>query len=248
MDLLQDVKRRFIAEIESQDRCRNYLNDEVVISKPLSSKEALGEPNRDDFPLLRGKEVLMQSEFNGSAGQVFTAASGSFQGSFGDVLELPLHSIFERAVFVSTMNAVLRWFGLVEGTVHCKNDGPRECALRMRSWINEQDADMVGLVGLQPAILEALVDALGHERVIVSDLAESGKVRYGVNVLDGMDSSQMFKNCQMLLMTGSTLVNGTIDSLMDNALRYERRVVFYGTTISGAAYLLGLERLCFCST
>ncbi|MGA9099139.1 MAG: DUF364 domain-containing protein [Methanotrichaceae archaeon] len=247
-DLLQKAKRRFIAELESRDRGCKYLNAEVVVSSPLSSRDVIGDPGRDDFPLLRGKEVLMQAVYEGSTGQAFTAASGSFQGSLKDVLELPLKKPFERAVFISTMNAVLRHLGLVEKTVHCKNDGPKGCALRMGSWINEQGADRVGLVGLQPAILEALVDALGADRVMVSDLAEIGKVRYGVRVLDGMESAQMFENCQMILITGSTLVNGTIDGLMDNALRYERRVVFYGTTISGASYLLGLERLCFCST
>lgn len=92
--------------------------------------------------------------------------------------------------------------------------------------------------------------ALGAEKVMVSDLAEAGKMRYGVIVMDSIESSQIFESCQIILITGSTLVNGTIDSLMENALRYKRRAVFYGTTItiSGAAYLLGLERLCFYST
>lgn len=248
MDLLRDIKRRFIVELESLDsRCKD-LNDEVVISSPLCSKEALGDPERDDFPLLRGKEVLMQAVYRGTAGQAFTAASGSFQGCLGDVLELPLQGVFQRAVFVSTMNAVLQDLGMVDGTVHCKNEGPRECASRMGLWIKEQNVDKVGLVGMQPAILEALVNALGPERVMVSDLIETGKVRYGVKVLDGMDSSRMFEECRLVLITGSTLVNGTIDGLMETALSHKVHVAFYGTTIAGAAYLLGLERQCFCST
>jgi uncharacterized protein (DUF4213/DUF364 family) len=248
MDLLREAKRRFIAEIESHDGECMYLSDEVVVSSPLSPREALGEPDRDDFPLLRGKEVLMQALYRGCAGQAFTAASGRFQGSLGDVLELPLQSTFERAVFVSTMNAVLRQRGLVERTVHCKNEGPKECALCMGSWIKEQGADRVGLVGMQPAILEALVKALGPERVIVSDLADAGKVRCGVKVQDGMEPSRIFEDCQLVLITGSTIVNGTIDGLMEDALRHERRVVFFGTTIVGAAYLLDLVRWCPSST
>ncbi len=246
-DLLQDAKRRFIAEIESQGSGCDDLNDDVVVSSPLSSKDALGEPDRDDFPLLSGKEVLMQAVYRGFVGQAFTAASGSFHGSLGDVLELPLQSTFERAVFISTMNAVLRCSGLVEKTVHCKNDGPKECALRMGSWIKEQGAKRVGLVGMQPALLEALVNALGPERVMVSDLADAGTTRYGVRVLDGTESSHMFEDCQLMLITGSTLANCTIDGLMENVSRHEIRAVFYGTTIAGAAYLLDLERWCPCS-
>jgi uncharacterized protein (DUF4213/DUF364 family) len=106
---------------------------------------------------------------------------------------------------------------------------------------------MVGLVGMQPALLEALVQTLGPDRVMVSDLAEAGSVRYGVKVLDGMDSSEMFERCQLILATGSSLVNGTINGLMENAARHNRSVVFYGTTIAATSYLMGLKRWCACS-
>jgi len=248
LNMLREAKRRFIAELESKKNECKDLSDEVVVSSPLSSREALGDPGRDDFPLLRGKEALMRAVYRGFAGQAFTAALGGFQGSLGDVMDLPLQSTFERAVFVSTMNAVLRSLGLAGKTVHCRNEGPGECSLNMAQWIKEQGVKSVGLVGMQPAILEALVNALGPERIMVSDLAETGTVRCGVGVLDGMDSSQMFEDCQLILITGSTLVNGTIDGLVEEASCNERRAVFYGTTIAGAAYLLGLERWCPCST
>lgn len=217
------------------------------MSSPLSTREGIGEPDRDDFPILRGKEVLMQAVYRGAAGQAFTSASGSFKGTLGDVLGLPLTGSFERSVLVSTMNAVLRNLDLIEKTVHCRDDGPRRCAGRMAEWIEEQGSHMVGLVGMQPAFLEALVQTLGPDRVMVSDLAEAGSVRYGVKVLDGMDSSEMFEHCQLILATGSSLVNGTINDLMENAGRHKSRVVFYGTTIAGTAYLMGFERWCACS-
>jgi hypothetical protein len=160
-DMLLEAKRRFIAELESRAKdgggcCE--LSEEVIVSAPLTSREAIRNPGRDDFPILKGKEVLMQ-----------------------------------------------------------------------------------------PALLEALVEALGPDRVMVSDLAEAGKVRCGVKVLDGTDSSSMFECCQIVLVTGSTIVNGTVDCLTESAKLHKRRVVFYGTTIAGAAHLLGLERWCPCS-
>ncbi|MDD4448513.1 MAG: DUF364 domain-containing protein [Methanothrix sp.] len=102
----------------------------------------------------------------------------------------------------------------------------------------------MGLVGLQPALLEALVQALGPERVMVSDLAEAGAVRSNVMVLDGMLAGQMFERCSINLITGSTLANGTIDDLMEAARGCNSRVIFYGSTAAGVAYLLGLERWC----
>ena len=247
-NILREAKRRFIVEIESRKGECEELGKELVVSSPLSSKEALGEPYRDDFPLLRGKETLMQAICGSAIGQAFTVVSGNFNGSLEDVLALPLESIFHRAVFVSAMNAVLRRFGLVERTVHCKNERPGKCASCMESWIRDNCPGRVGLVGMQPALLEALVNALGSERVRVSDLAEAGKIRFGVRVQDGMNSSQIFKDCQIVFITGSTLVNSTIDHLMDEASSNGNRAVFYGTTIAGAAYLLGLERWCPYST
>jgi hypothetical protein len=118
----------------------------------------------------------------------------------------------------------------------------------MAEWIADQDAEKVGLVGLQPALLEALVQTLGPERVMVSDLAEAGAVRCNVKVLDGMQAGQMFESCPLILMTGSTFANGTIDDLMDACRSHNCRTVFYGSTASGVAYLLGLERWCPCSS
>lgn len=247
-DVLQEAKSRFIELLQSQtDTSHMDLRDEVVMSRPLSAAEAIGDTGRDDFPIIRGKEVLMQAIYRGVAGQAFSAAKGDFHGTLGDVLKLPLAENFERTVFVATINAVLRYLGKIEKTVHCKDDGPKRCAACLAEWINLQGSDMVGLVGMQPALLEALVKSMGSERVMASDLAEAGSVRCGVKVLDGMDSSEMIERCQLVLITGSTLVNGTIDELMENANYHERRVVYYGTTIAGTAYLLGLERWCACS-
>ena len=33
----------------------------TINSRALKSEEAIGKPDRDDFPLLRGKEVLLQA-------------------------------------------------------------------------------------------------------------------------------------------------------------------------------------------
>jgi uncharacterized protein (DUF4213/DUF364 family) len=249
-DLLQEAKSRFIAELDAQkqDYGDVSLQDEVVISRPLSAVEAIGNTGRDDFPIIRGKEVLMQAVYKGSAGQAFTPAKGGFCGTLSDVLELPLCGSFERAVLIATMNAVLRHLGKIGKTVHCKDDGPKRCAASFADWIREQSAERVGLVGLQPTLLEALVMTLGPERVMASDLAEVGSVRFQVKVLEGTEPQEMFECCQLLLITGSTLVNSTIDDLMELAERDNRRVVFYGTTIAGSAYLLGLDIMCPCST
>lgn len=250
-DLLVEAKKRFIAKLESQSNVSESvsLRDDLVVSRPLSVAEAIGETGRDDFPLIRGKEVLMQAVYRGAVGQAFVAAKGDFRGSLADVLELQLSGSFERAVLIATMNAVLRYLGELEDTIHCRDDGPGRCKASLAEWIIQQEGvEKVGLVGLQPALLEALVRALGPQRVMVSDLAEAGTVRSNVRVLDGMQAEEMLKSCSIIMITGSTLCNGTIDDLMEAACSCNSRVVFYGSTAAGVAYLLGLERWCPCSS
>lgn len=250
LDILEEAKRRFISLMQSRREENGEFieyGEEVVVSGPLSSREALGQPCREDFPLLRGKEVLMQAVCRGAAGQAFTSNSGRYRGTLAGVLKMPLNGSFERAVLIATMNAALRSLGLIEKTVHCKDEGPRRCASCMSEWIKEQGCERVGLIGMQPALLEALVQALGPDRVMISDLTEAGSVRFGVKVLDGMDCSEIFKSSQLILVTGSTLANGTIDDLLIKAGQHKRRVVFYGTTSAGVSFLLGWARWCPCS-
>ncbi|NOQ33460.1 MAG: hypothetical protein GQ567_04585, partial [Methanosarcinales archaeon] len=56
----------------------NNLSEEAVTvrAKPLTPEEAIGNPEGDDFPILKGKERMMQAEFRGSFGQAFTDMYG----------------------------------------------------------------------------------------------------------------------------------------------------------------------------
>ena len=52
---------------------------EVAVNcQALSPAEAIGSPGRDDFPLQKGKEKLMQAEIDGCSGQAYTDMAGKF--------------------------------------------------------------------------------------------------------------------------------------------------------------------------
>ncbi len=40
-----------------------------IVCRTLTPEESLGNPERDDFPLQKGKEKLMQAELGNAAGQ-----------------------------------------------------------------------------------------------------------------------------------------------------------------------------------
>ncbi|WP_025209681.1 Rossmann-like domain-containing protein [Hippea sp. KM1] len=249
MGVLQTAVERFVQIVKDKGLLDEYVK---IKMRPLKPEEAIGKPSRDDYPLLKGKEVLVEATFLNSKGQAFTDEPSDFEGTIEDVISLPLDRSRNRAVVVASINAVLRHLDMTWGTVHCKDTEPEECAEEMmerffRRW---GENTTLGLVGLQPALAEAAIRVFGKDNVLISDMDEDniGKKFEGVEILDGrIHSIEVVERSFLGLITGSSVVNGTIDGLLEASKRNNKNriVIFYGTTIAGVASLLNLNRLCF---
>ncbi|MFO7785124.1 MAG: Rossmann-like domain-containing protein [Thermodesulfobacteriota bacterium] len=210
-----------------------------VEARALSTEEAIGNPEGDDFPLQQGKERLMQAELDGALGQAFTDRYGDFEGTLEEIFNMPLENNFRRAVFVATLNAALRSLGRADRTIHCRDQGPGLCSADLVRHIREQYGEVrIGQVGFQPAMVGALAEAFPM-RVLDLDPDNIGTEKRGVTI-EGADARKDVINwADLLLVTGTTLVNGTIkDFLQDTP------VLFYGSTIAGAAAVMGWDRFC----
>jgi len=60
---------------------------------------------------------------------------GDFSGRLSDITEMELTNNFRRAIFISSLNAVMRYLGLITKTIHCKNDEPRQCSYKLLEYI-----------------------------------------------------------------------------------------------------------------
>ncbi len=242
----RDLKSRFLDLLGD----RGLEKEEVVIeTRILKAQEAIGSPGRKDFPLLKGKEVLMEATFLGARGQAYTHAPSEFRGPLGEIVELSLEDTRERALFIAALNAVMRYLNPQLLTVHCRDEEPEECAREMAAFVEALNPGKVGLIGLQPAILENLVKVLGPERVLCADRDEEkrGSVKFGVPLLWGDEEGleRIMEESDVVLATGSTVVNGSIVEILASAGRHGVGLYFYGVTIAGPAELMGLNRLCF---
>lgn len=222
--------------------CRenNLLDERIVISaRTLTPEEAIGNPEGDDFPLQKGKERLMQAEFRGALGQAFTDRFGDFTGTLEEIFSMPLENNFRRAVFVAALNAVLKHLGLIKGTVHCRDQGPAECAKDLAWYIKERFGLVkVTQIGFQPRIAEALAGAFPF-RLLDLDPDNIGREKFGT-IVEGPEATEdAVEWAELLLVTGTTLTNDTIRMFLTG-----KPVLFYGTTIAGAAYLMGWDRFC----
>ena len=210
-----------------------------VEARALSTEEAIGNPEGDDFPLQKGKERLMQAELEGALGQAFTDRYGDFEGTLKEIFTMPLKNNFRRAVFVATLNAALRAQGRAKRTIHCHDQGPSLCAADLARHIRTRYGHVrIGQVGFQPAMAEALAASFPL-RVLDMDPDNIGTEKRGVRI-EGADAQEdVIAWADLLLVTGTTLVNDTTADFLNG-----KPVLFYGTTIAGAAALMGWERFC----
>ncbi len=231
------LKDEFKKMVVKNDLIKETIN---VKAHPLKPEEAIGNPTDRDYPLIKGRERLMDAQFKGARGQAFTDMYGDFSGTISDVLNLRLKTNYERAIFISTLNAVMRYLGLIKGTIHCKNDEARECAKKAVEFIKEEFGNpKIFLVGFQPRFAE-LFSQNFELRITDLDNDEIGKNINGVLVEDEESTDKNVEWADLLWITGTTVVNNTIEQFLSR----EKNRIFYGTTIAGTAYLLKLKRFC----
>lgn len=217
-----------------------------ITSRALKNEEAIGNPDRKDFPLLTGKEVLLQAEIDGLLGQAFTSDPIAYKGNIKAILDLSGERPGNYALMVATLNALTNKMGKANNTIHCLNNEPEDCAKQIcQDLIKNHGHCKVGIIGYQPAILEHCVETFGAEKVLITDLNRDnvGDERYGVRVLDGFtDTDKLVDFADVLLVTGTILANGTDESVL-RAIQH-KPFYFFGTTCAGLAYINDYKRLC----
>jgi len=234
--LFDEIKQKARPVLSAQ----GLMNKRVrVEARALSTEEAIGNPEGDDFPLQQGKERLMQAALDGALGQAFTDRYGDFEGTLEEIFTMPLENNFRRAVFVATLNAALRAQGSAERTIHCHDEGPGLCAQDLARYIQDRYGNIrISQVGFQPAMVEVLAASFPL-RVLDLDPDNIGAEKRGVRIEGGDVQEDVIAWADLLLVTGTTLVNDTIEDFFR-----EKPVLFYGTTIAGAAALMGWDRFC----
>lgn len=244
MELLkqaQDKLRTLCAE-------RQLDLDQTVTVTVLTPDDAIGVHADSEFVIKKGKERVIEANWGEARGQAFTDQPANWQGSIAQLLDLDLTATGQRAIFTAGLNAVLRGLEQAEGTIHCKDEEPTECGEKLTLELNDRfGVRRYGLIGLQPAILNGMVEGFGTTWVRVVDLNADniGKKKSGVRVWDGeKDLDKLIEWCDVGVATGSTVVNGTINDLRERFARADKPLVFFGNTISGVAALQNLERVC----
>ncbi|WP_292459799.1 Rossmann-like domain-containing protein [Methanothermococcus sp.] len=227
----------------------NNLLNEPIEAHPVNVN--LDTTRISDYPLLNGREFLLRAFFKGCVGDAFTGNLREFKGTIAEVLESDYNPLI-----VATLNAVMRYLGHIEKTEHCTKDEPETCAKKLSEYLlnefknNGKDIKntKIGIIGYHPAIIKQMVETFGKDNVMATDLDFNniGRIKHGIVIYHADMNEYLIKNSDIVLSTGSTAANGTIFDIVEMAKKYNKRVIFYGTTVAGIAKLLNLERFCEC--
>lgn len=217
------------------------LDDTVrITARILTTNEAIGEQELQDFPLQKGKEKLMEARFRDSKGQAFTDHFDNFESSIREVVTMALTDNFKRAVFISTFNAVQHHLQKTSNTIHCRNNSVPQCAEKLALYIAEKyGTPYITQIGYQPQMIKSLSGRFPM-RVIDLDEDNIGQTKHGITIEGPEDTQDALDTADLVLATGSTVVN---DSL-SNFVLDDTPTIFYGTTVAAAADVLRLNRFC----
>ena len=236
MDYYTRLQRHLLDTIEQHQWQNEPIN---VTVKTLTPEEAIGNPEHDDYPLVKGRERMMEARFKGSLGQAFTDMYGVYGGTLIDIARMELKNNYRRAVFLATLNAVTRHQGIAEKTIHCKDESPPICAKELASHIRESfGKPAIAMVGLQPRMVQALASDF-ELRVVDMDEDNIGSEKFGVRIGGPEETVDNISWCDLALVTGTVFTNATLQDLLE-----QKDTIFYGVTVSGAAKILNLNRFC----
>lgn len=215
----------------------------VVKYKTLSPKY-FNLPS-DEYALVRGEEVMLECVFRSAKAHVFTQLPQDNVMRIEEILELDLNDVRSRSIFYCALNAVMRYYGLIEGTMHCRGDSPLRCARKLVEDLKNFAPDArVLLIGYQPALAEELVK--NFATVYITDLnpRNTGKVIGEVTVLSHARNSELIQKVDIALVTGSSLLNNTLWDLYEMSIKHSKKFVLYGVSAAGASKILSIKRHC----
>ncbi|MBT3168443.1 MAG: hypothetical protein HN952_05200 [Candidatus Cloacimonetes bacterium] len=243
MTYLEKSRKYFFKIVQNYNLEKENI---LVLANPLSAEEAIGKPGRRDYPIIEGKERILEAKFIDAKGHAFTDSAKEFSGNLQQILELSLDSNQNRAIYTAALNAVLNYLKIAKGTVHCKNDKPEKCAKDISKNLFEKYGKIkVGLIGLNPAIADELIDTFGEKNVMITDLNKDNLNKKRIKILDGHKFNQyLIESVDVVVMTGTIIVNDSFECLLKKIISLKKDYYVFGVTAAGMCNIFNFNRLC----
>lgn len=198
-----------------------------------------------EYALMCGKEFIEHCCVKGFCGQAFTDRPKECKMKVKDVIDLNLNYVDNRALFFSLLNAVMCYCREIRGAIHCVGKEAEKCGERMAMDILMKYGKIrVAHIGYQPGHIKALSKVFKELYVTDMNPENVGKNRFGVVIINSSMNEEIISKVDLVLITGSSIVNGTLPQLLNWCEKYDVMYWLYGVTAIGVAKLLGLKVFC----
>ncbi len=213
--------------------------EEYVICKYRTGYD-LGLKGKD-YALIRGPEILLTCNVSGYYGQAFTVAPRTYRGKLLDVLEMDLSTIYNRGIFYAVLNALLRRIGIINRSCHCTSNKAELCGKVLVNYIVEKYGlgTRILHIGYHPSHVHELHNVF-RDNILVTDLRDDiiWETKNGRTIYDGTDNDVYIRNVDIVLVTGSSIINDTFWNIVSSSIIGGTEVIMYGITGLGASKLI----------
>lgn len=235
---VEELYQQIITEFYKLPGIDGLLSEPVTVTADTEAEQTL-RPENDPPSTVARPEYCVCAEIKGVKGEAYTETPESFSGTLKEALEIAPSKNGISAVTVSAINAAMNHLSLSPGTFGKDRESHFEYADALYSYVTEHyGRDNIVLVGYDGYIVKKFMDEGMIFWTLDRDPANIAQDRFDHVVVNGarLNRESSYVWGKLLIVTGSTLCNGTITHYLDSG----KELLFYGITCAGVATLLGL--------
>ena len=234
-DLYQEILSKFY-QLDGSEA----LLDEPVLVTVSEEPERTLRPEGDPPSTVARPEYCVTALFGGTKGEAFCEKPAAFRGTLKEALEIPPEEKGISAVTISALNAALNRLGLCPGTFPEGEQAHSDYAEALCRYVTENygESNLV-LIGYDGYLVKRFMDEKLSFWTLDRDPDNIAQDRFDHVIVNSAKRNResAFAWGKLLIVTGSTLCNGTIVQYLNSG----KDLLFYGITCAGAATLLNLS-------
>lgn len=216
----------------------DLLNETVTVTVSKEPEHTL-RPEEDPLSTVARPEYCVTAEIRGAKGEAYTENPSAFQGTLKQALEIPPSEKGISAVAVSAINAAMNFLNLSPGTFPEDAQHHISYADSLCRYITEHyGKEKIVLIGYDGYLVKRFMEEGLEFWTLDRDPDHIAQSRFDHVVVNSAKRNResSFVWGKVLIVTGSTLCNGTIVQYLDSG----KELLFYGITCAGIATLLKL--------
>ncbi len=233
-----ELYEKLIIRFKETDGVSELLDQPVVITADTEPEPALMPWNYVPFKDRR-PEFRVTADLCGTRGEAYTETPLNFEGTLREAIELTPSEGGIDARCLAAINAAMNHLGLCAGEFPATFDERRLYTDAIYSYITEKyGRSNIVLVGYDGYIVKKFIGGDLDFWTMDRDPDNISQDRFKHVIVNSgrYNREACLAWGKVLIVTGSTLTNGTIVQYLDKG----KDLLFYGITIAGAATLLGL--------